>query len=78
MASKIRTLAHLPLKEGERPLIFLRLDLNVPLKNGAITDSTRIEAALPTIKWLLDKGCRIVACSHLGRPKGDGYEKAFP
>lgn len=50
--------------------IFLRLDLNVPIKEGKIKDDSRITAALPTIKFLLDKGCKVVACSHLGRPKG--------
>ena len=50
--------------------VFLRLDLNVPVKEGRIKDDTRITASLPTIRHLLDKGAAIVACSHMGRPKG--------
>jgi phosphoglycerate kinase len=54
--------------------IFVRLDLNVPLKNGKILDNTRIREALPTLNYLLEKGARLVVGSHLGRPKGDGPE----
>lgn len=50
-------------------VVFLRLDLNVPLDHGKITDETRITASLPTIKYLMEKGAKIVMCSHLGRPK---------
>jgi len=50
--------------------VFLRLDLNVPIKGGVIKDDSRIRAALPTLNHLLDRGAAIVACSHLGRPKG--------
>ena len=50
--------------------VFLRCDLNVPLKEGAITDDGRIKASLPTINFLLDKGARIVIAAHLGRPSG--------
>src|SRR5665213_3801238 len=51
--------------------LFLRLDLNVPLnEQGTITDSTRIQAALPTIRYAIDKGAKIILASHLGRPKG--------
>jgi phosphoglycerate kinase len=55
--------------------VFLRLDLNVPIKNGKITDETRITAALPTIKFILEKTNRLVIASHLGRPEGKVVEK---
>lgn len=73
----LRTLADLNLNEATRPTVFLRLDLNVPIKKGKIGDDNRITAALPTLKWLFEKKCRVVACSHLGRPKGDGFESDF-
>lgn len=49
--------------------VFLRLDLNVPIENGKITDETRITAALPTINYILEKGAKLIVASHLGRPK---------
>ena len=51
--------------------VFLRCDLNVPLKNGVITDDGRIRASLPTIKTLIANGASIVIAAHLGRPKGE-------
>lgn len=50
--------------------VLLRLDLNVPMKDGAVTDATRIERAAPTVAELADKGAKVVIVSHYGRPKG--------
>ena len=65
---RLRTLDDLGDLAGLR--VFVRLDLNVPLEHGVVTDDARIRASLPTLTELLDRGASIVAASHLGRPRG--------
>lgn len=64
----IRTLQDLDFR-GKK--VFLRLDLNVPIKNGKITDETRILEALPTVRYILERTNKVAICSHLGRPDGE-------
>ena len=65
--SQFRTLDDADVK-GKR--VLLRVDLNVPMENGKVSDATRIERVLPTIREISDKGGRVVLLAHFGRPKG--------
>ncbi|MFM5904641.1 MAG: phosphoglycerate kinase [Micrococcales bacterium] len=69
----MRTLASLPNLTGKR--VIIRCDLNVPLDGGTITDDGRIVASVPTIKYLVDQGAKVIVISHLGRPDGSPVAK---
>ena len=69
----MRTISSLGQLKSKR--VLLRCDMNVPIENGVISDDGRIRASLPTIKYLIDQGAKIIICSHLARPDGDRVEK---
>jgi phosphoglycerate kinase len=66
------SIKNLPLR-GQR--VFIRVDFNVPIKDGKVEDDSRIRASLPTIQYAIDQGARVILASHLGRPKGERVEK---
>ncbi len=69
-----KTIRDIDLK-GKR--VLMRVDYNVPIQNGVISDDKRIKATLPTIQYILDRGAALILMSHLGRPAGTGYEAEF-
>ncbi|MFN0010640.1 MAG: phosphoglycerate kinase [Phycisphaerales bacterium] len=69
-----KTIAQIPVASNR---VLIRVDFNVPIENGVISDDRRIREALPTLKSVLDRGGSLILMSHLGRPEGKGFEAEF-
>lgn len=68
---ELRTISELSKKDIDGKKVLIRVDFNTPIKDGKVSDNTRIKAALPTIKYLEENGATLIVMSHLGRPKGE-------
>eukprot|EP00184_Porphyridium_aerugineum_P001651 CAMPEP_0184694540 /NCGR_PEP_ID=MMETSP0313-20130426/2453_1 /TAXON_ID=2792 /ORGANISM="Porphyridium aerugineum, Strain SAG 1380-2" /LENGTH=452 /DNA_ID=CAMNT_0027152837 /DNA_START=122 /DNA_END=1480 /DNA_ORIENTATION=+ len=75
-ATKKKSVKDLTKKDLEGKVVLVRCDLNVPLDGKTITDDTRVRASIPTVKYLVDNGAKVLLSSHLGRPKG-GFEDKY-
>ena len=77
MAAGLKNIKLIEELELKNKNVFIRVDFNVPMNDGTITDDNRIQAALPTIKFAMDQGAKVILASHLGRPKDGVFEKKY-